>query len=261
MTCLIRAVVLLSISDHRSRNSLHKYGALVGRDNGSDVIITHAFEVKSDAKGLDMAFLTKKLTLITTVSPAAKFMGLYSTLDNDLPDHIVGQLQQENEHIPSVFLAPQGKGFKCFDAQTGEDIAYTLAPGESEVIATSTVQSYPNYTQDEPEIEQENVEPLVKSLQQLQAKIQDVLSNASAPDAETDLLLMHLATLIANYRGDAAAPEYQLVTSHLCLLSNQLAAVKTADSQVQQYVQQVMALPLGIGGEFQPANTSDNFTT
>lgn len=245
MGVVIRAVPLYSISDHIARGSTHTYGALTGHYSGEDIIVSGAFELKTDSHEIDLTFLHKRLSLIQTVSPAARWIGIYSTAETDqFPDQLLAQLQREHTDVPPLFLAPRDGSFECIDPQTGDKLPFVLAPGESEVIATSTVQNHPNYTQEESEVSQETEASLAQSLQQLEEKVKEIIAYSGPVLPERDRQLVHLATLLTKYKGTGSTEDHQLLTSHLCLLGNQIAAVNSAKVQVNRQISRMMSLPL-----------------
>ncbi|KAM9916482.1 hypothetical protein OXX80_013607 [Metschnikowia pulcherrima] len=60
MDVKVRALPLLAISDHISRNSPFRYGALVGIQGPNSLLVIDAFDIKHDEEQIDTTLLSKK---------------------------------------------------------------------------------------------------------------------------------------------------------------------------------------------------------
>lgn len=243
MNVQVQALTLYAISDQISRNSSCKYGVLVGTRSGNDIRVNDAFELETWTS-INFSYLEKRLALLQAVSPRTSLVGLYTIGVEQLPDTILPQFQSKGMETP-IYIAFQKdlSEFECYDSDK-KKLQVSVVAEETEEIATSTIHSHYNYTKEEPELTQENEEGLVLSLKQLEKKMRVVLENPSN-NAETDRQLVYLANKLANFQGKVSGDLYQLLSSHLSLLSNQLSAVNAAHAQANRRIATAEAKRLG----------------
>lgn len=228
-----KALPLLAISDHISRNSAFRLGALVGYRFSEYITIADAFDVKHDSVSIEVAHFEKKIALLQTVSPSLELLGWYSFDENTtLIEKLRAQLSSLNGQKPLVFMVSSSEGsFKCFCFDTGKEIPFTLVPGESEVTAVSTVQNHAHYSQKETDLIQENETNIGPSLHQLEEHVSAILAQQNLGPG-TERLVVHLAQLVLNYQGDCAPENYHLYTAQLSLLASQIATSNCANTQI-----------------------------
>lgn len=235
MHVYVKAVVLFAISDQRARILPFKFGALVGHTSKADTIVTDAIDIKTDAAAaVDFDYLHKRLSLLLAVSPNTKLIGLYCTGDADF-DVILNQFTNFQDSVPSICLSlgEDSKSLKCIDSASKDTVAVSILPGESEQIATATIHNHPNYSTEDPELFQNTEEKLMLSLEQLEQRMRMILSSPSR-GSDYDRTLVYLAKLVAGYKQDADSTDYELYTSNLSLLTNQLLMINGVDSQLMR---------------------------
>lgn len=242
MHIYIKAVALFAISDKISRKSPFQFGALVGTTKKADIIVTDALDLRaSDAGDVDFNYLDKRLSLLLAVSPNAQLVGLYCTEDSDF-DGILHQFHNKYIAVPHVclVLGEEVNQLKCFDSTSRERLAVTIRPGETEEIATASVHNHPNYSEEEPELAQNNEESLLLSLEQLERHTRKIL-DSPVSTSEIDRGMVYLANLVASYKQDSTPENYELLTSHLCLLTNELAAINGWKNQFSRRLLSLLA--------------------
>lgn len=236
-----KAAALLSMSDKQARKSKLQFGALVGSVSKSDIYVTDAFDLRTDGNNIvDFEYLHKRLTLLLAVSNNANLVGLYSIEETDF-ESILTQFQNEGHNTPAICVTTTTDiaHLRCVDSLSNDQISVTIRPGETEEIATSTVHNHANYSKEEPELVENGEESLLLSLNQLELLTRKILASSKV-SSETDRNLVHLANLVANYKAEEGLNDWksnhELLTSQLCLLDNQLAAINGAENQVARHI-------------------------
>lgn len=237
MPIVLRAAPCIHIADHLSRKADLSYGILLGKSFSNKLLLSEAFDLKITNGEIDQEFLRKKLLLHQKVSPHLSLVGVYSIEKAGIPDlSFFSNIPFTRSDYPLLYLEmPEVNSIQCFSAETGDYIDVTLSPGEAETIAISTVQNHQNYTQEEQQLIQENSSLLAQSMEQLNKRVQNILSDHSL-GSERDRILVRLAQLLANYKGTSESENFQLTTSHICLLAAELSAVTTATAQVNKRI-------------------------
>ncbi|KAM9936186.1 hypothetical protein OXX80_004255 [Metschnikowia pulcherrima] len=232
MDVKVRALPLLAISDHISRNPPFRFGALVGIQGPNSLLVIDAFDIKHDEEQIDTTLLSKKISLLQTVSPKTILVGVYSCDENSkLPAMLKAQLAELTPSQPLIYLAPSEKTFACYLLESGEKIAFSLIPGEAEVTAVSTVQNHANYSQKECDLTQQTETSLGPSFRQMEEHVKFILAT-ECKDPETERQIVHLAQLVSNYKHQPTADSLEIETAHLSLLAAQIATAKCANAQV-----------------------------
>lgn len=255
MNVQVQALTLYAISDQISRNSC-SYGMLIGTQTDNLIRVKDAFELKFDNGSIDFAYTSKRLALLQTVSPSLEWVGLFTIDGRSIPDAIWSQFLQST--VPTICLTfhPEMKKILCLHSITREALPVAVVAEETEEIATSTIHSHYNYTNEEPELTQENEESLALSLQQLERKVHSILAKETY-SAETERKLVHLANKLSNYQGEPS-DAYQLFSSQLSLLTNQLSTVGAARELVNNLIFRYMG-SVGRKHESIHGNLHDSF--
>lgn len=237
MPIVLRAAPCIHIADHLSRKANLNYGILLGKSFSNKLIICEAFDLKITNGEIDGEFLQKKLLLHQKVSPHLSLAGVYSVKSTGLPDSsFFSNVPFTRSDYPLLYLEmPEVNTTKCYSVETGDLMNLTLSPGEAETIAVSTVQNHPNYTQEDQELTQENGTLLAQALAQLNIRVENSLLNNSL-DPEQERKLVRLAQMLANYKATSKTENFQLTTSHICLLASELSAVTAATAQVNKRI-------------------------
>lgn len=235
----VRSLVPLAISDHLARKTSYQYGVIVGKhSSASQVIAFDTFDLKVEHGVVDLKYLSKRLQLLQVVSPHLTLVGLYTCMENGHIDSaLIEQIRQEPSlPDPLVALVPhENQGFKCYSLLTNGEISYTLVPSETEQIAVSSTLKHPDYSQHRQDLSLDHESTLSSSLEQLLTLLSAVLETTFLSD-ESERILVHLSHTIRNYQGCTSPEDHLLITSHLSLLSSQVAAIFVANEQIDQQI-------------------------
>ncbi|EEQ38448.1 putative COP9 signalosome complex subunit [Clavispora lusitaniae] len=225
----IRPVSLFAISDHVSRKSPFEYGVLIGSQTKENITVHDAFELKTDKDQIDFAYLEKRLGMISTVSPFAQLVGLYTIgEDATIPESFWEQFSAKEVVFPSIYLTCNGGETVCFCSQTREEIRWIIASGETDEIATATIHNHKNYTSGSQDLVSEPSDSLLTSLEHLRDRVQSIVANDET-DVTTESKLVHLANIVSRAPEDMNEDTLSFFSAKLALLTNQISAVKTLD--------------------------------
>lgn len=246
----INSLALLNVSDHISREKTGKYGVLLGTKNESNDSITigTSFEVNFDGGSIDWNHLNKKISLMDTVLPQYRLIGLYQINENISPNDetklMIEQFASSNILIYVIF------GLNRTDDQIAK--AYTvddLSPINTRIqttfiesAATSTIINHQYYSN---QLEKSNQLPIKDdglsiSLNQLESKMEKILNCLDTlPDDkkfETHKLVVHLSNRLKSYdpKSELSGFNSKAQSIQLSILTSQLAAIDNLNYQISK---------------------------
>lgn len=225
MLVQLRATALYAILDQISRNSTAA-GVLVGSESEDGLLVADVFELKWLGLTIDYDNLNKRLRLLLAVSPTASLVGLY-LINGKPPQAAIDDFRQNGDRLPPIYVLFQEKDVQCFASSNHTPVPFTILAESTETIATGTLHSHANYTQDEPELTQVSEEAVVYSLEQLEHRVRQLLATDNlSPDAERDLV--YLANKLSS-APESKGGDLELVSSRLAVLTNLLAVARAAN--------------------------------
>lgn len=236
----VRAQALLAIADHTAAQNNEHYGALVGTTKTPDqlpdttdtpVLVTDAFDVKSAAGGIDETYLHRRLQLLQVVSPQLVLVGFY-TCNEKAPVPPNAAALCPTGH---VYLSPYKGFYTCRALGLGHPLVLKVDPTDSERNAVSTSRNNPSLQRKDLAVDDR--ETLAAAYGQLAAKVEAILA-APLQGPDWDAQLVHLARLVATELPQTGS--FELVSSHLSLISSQVAAIASANAQVARQADVIM---------------------
>lgn len=227
MKIKIKATAALTINDHVTRGLDTTYGALIGLDHDGEVVATQAFELKMTGSQIDIDHLRQRIVLLSQVSPATEFQGLYCVA-GPVPQEMVAQAAQ-HDYVAKFVLEKCNSAIQCKDPYSGARLDFQLAPGPTERIAADTARNHYIYTQGANEVRGPSEVAMAKSLAQLEIRVKQLVS-LSPTTAEFDRKLVYLANKVRHFKHPAAV-DLDWIIPHLSLLENEISLVHALIAQ------------------------------
>lgn len=249
----INSLALLNVSDDISRKRDGKFGVLLGTIRDEIIIVATTFELKLKENLVDWEHLHKQLTLSSTVLPQYKLVGLYQISDRPEPNNstfsILEQFVDSTPFIYTIFgfshnqngtkITEQNNYVKSFNYATHEPVQTVIHTNSIESAATSTIVNSKHYTDESKESDDTHNEGLRFSIEQLEQKVEKLLSFKVETDnlsksLEINNLITHLSNKLNSFKNLQidATDDLSYQSSQLSLLTSQLTALENLKANI-----------------------------